>query len=185
MAVVDLTRAEARLVAPISEDREPPIQIHAYLPLTAQLTLWDDWLPGAVELGATLIHPVAYARSEYEAGKTQGRRERWERIIKAAAEQSHRNRVPELGAPMDFEALLKVEAPQKWVAYELPVGEANPVLRKELLAFTHGPEGGLTDPEYKALRAHGWVPVTLGKSILRAATCPAAILGAIQFELGR
>lgn len=177
--------AYARLVAPLEEDREPPVPLHACLPITAQLSLWDEWLPGTVELGATLIQPVVFARSQYDARKIGPRLERWRRIVVAACEQSHRSRIPELRDPIPFEALLAWEAPQKWVAYELRTGEVNPVLRKEALAFTHGPEGGITDGEITALRQAGWAPVSLGASILRAATCPAAILGAVQFELGR
>jgi 16S rRNA (uracil1498-N3)-methyltransferase len=177
--------ALVRLVGPLDEEREPPIPLHACLPLTAQLSLWDDWLPGVVELGATHIQPIAYARSEVDARKTAARRERWERIILTACEQSHRTRIPTLGEPLPFEALLAWEAPQRWVAHELAQGAANPTLRREALAFTHGPEGGITEDEFQALQAVDWQPVTLGRSILRAVTCPAAILGAVQFQLGR
>lgn len=177
-------RAAARLVAPLGEDREPPIPLQACLPLTAQLSLWDDWLPGVVELGATLIQPVIYARSEADARRTEARMERWQRILVGACEQSHRSRIPELRPPVPFEALLDWPAPQRWVAYELATGQANPRLRPEPLAFTHGPEGGITNGEFEALTAAGWQPVTLGRSILRAATCPSALLGAIQFALG-
>lgn len=177
--------ALVRLVAPMDENREPPIPLHACLPLTVQLPLWDEWLPGAVELGVTLIQPVIYARSEFDARKVGPKMERWRRIVTAACEQSHRSRIPDLRAPLPFEALLTWEAPQKWVAYELRTGEANPTLRRETLAFTHGPEGGITDPEFAALHRTGWASVSLGASILRSVTCPAAILGAVQFELGR
>lgn len=178
-------RALVRLVAPLTERREPPVALHACLPLTAQLSLWDDWLPGVVELGATLIQPVIYARSEYDAKRTAAKRERWERLILAACEQSHRNRVPSLAEPVPFQALTTWEASQKWVAYECAQGESNPVLRLESLAFTHGPEGGIAQEEFQALQASGWQSLTLGRSILRAVTCPAAMLGAIQYELGK
>ncbi len=177
--------ASVRLVAPLEEEREPPVPIHACLPIPAQLSLWDEWLPGVVELGATLIQPVIFARSQYEARKLAPRLERWRRIVVAACEQSHRGHIPELRDPVPFEALLAWDAPQKWVAYELQTGERNPVLRREGLAFTHGPEGGIAAEEFAALHQAGWAPVSLGASILRAVTCPAAILGAVQFELGR
>lgn len=178
-------KALVRLVAPLDEAREPLIPIHACLPLTAQLSLWDDWLPGVVELGATLIQPIIYARSEFEPRKIAPKLERWRRIILAACEQSHRSRIPELRDPLPFETLLTWEAPQKWVAYEVATGNGNPELRKEPLAFTHGPEGGITDAEIGAMSQAGWQPVSLGSSILRAVTCPSALLGAIQFQLGR
>jgi 16S rRNA (uracil1498-N3)-methyltransferase len=177
--------AAARLVAPVEEVREAPIPLHACLPITAQLNLWDEWLPGVVELGASLIQPIVYRRSEYDARRTSSKLERWHRIILGACEQSHRSRIPELREPLPFEALLTWNAAQKWVAYELATGERNPSLRLESLAFTHGPEGGIADEEFAALRKAGWQSLTLGRSILRAATCPAAILGAVQVGLGR
>lgn len=185
LAELDRERALARLVAPLAEDREPPVALEACLPLTAQLSLWDEWLPPLVELGVTRIQPVAYARSEFDPGKTAARMERWQRLILAACEQSHRTRRPELRPPMAFEALLAWPTAQKWVAYELATGQANPALRAEPLAFTCGPEGGIADEEYAALAAAGWVPVSLGRSILRAVTAPVALLGAVQFQLGR
>ena len=176
-------RALARLVAPLAEDREPPIPLEACLPLPAQLSLFDEWVPPLVELGATVLQPVVYARSEYEAGKTAARMERWARLIQSAAEQSHRTRLPELRPPVPFQALLAWPAPQRWVAYEVPTGQANPILRPGPLAFTSGPEGGLAEAEFRALAAAGWAPVSLGRSILRAVTAPVALLGAVQFQL--
>jgi 16S rRNA (uracil1498-N3)-methyltransferase len=185
LAELDRGRAAARLVALLREDREPPIPLQALLPLPAQISLFDEWLPPLVELGATLIQPVVYRRSEFEGARTAARMERWARLIQTACEQSHRSRIPELRPPMPFAFLATWESPQKWVAYELATGEANPALRHEGLAFTSGPEGGITDEEFAALRAAGWQSVSLGRSILRAVTAPVALLGAVQFELGR
>lgn len=185
LAVLDKRGASVRLVAPLDEDREPPIPIQACLPITAQLSLWDEWLPGAVELGATLIQPIIYERSQFDPKKIGPRLERWRRIVVASCEQSHRSRIPELRDPIPFEGLLAWDAPQKWVAYELRTGEANPILQRATVAFTHGPEGGITESEIGALRGVGWAPISLGASILRAVTCPAAILGAVQYELGK
>lgn len=185
LAVMDRDVAEARLVAGVDEDREPAVPLEGWLPLTAQLSLWDDWLPPLVELGITRLIPVVYARSEYDARKTAAKRERWERLILSACEQSHRNAIPVLEEAVPFEALLTVATSQRWVAYELATGEANPALRREALAFTSGPEGGIEDREFAALRKAGWQPVSLGRSILRAVTTPVALLGAVQVELGR
>jgi len=182
---LDRARGAARLVAPLCEDREPPIALQACLPLPAQLSLFDEWLPPLVELGVTLVQPVVYRRSEFDPTKTAARLERWTRIIQSACEQSHRSRRPTLHPPMSFAALLAWEAPQKWVAYELATGQANPTLRREALAFTCGPEGGISGEEHAALTAAGWQSVSLGRSILRAVTTPVALLGAVQFQLGR
>lgn len=181
VAQVERERALVRLVAPLEEEREPALALHLCIPLTAQLSLVDEMLPPLVELGATLIQPIVYARSENDAKKGASKRDRWLRLIQSAAEQSHRSVLPELRDPVPFEALLRWDAPQKWVAYELPTGEANPSLGEGALALTSGPEGGITDEEFAALQKAGWKPVSLGRSILRAVTAPAALLGAARF----
>jgi 16S rRNA (uracil1498-N3)-methyltransferase len=178
-------RASARLVAPVQEDRETPIPIHAWIPLTAQLSLVDEMLPPLVELGASLLQPVVYQRSEYDARKVLARIERWRRLVAAACEQSHRTRIPDLREPAPFEALLAVDLPQRWVAYERQTEHRNPSLGPQGIAFTCGPEGGITDGEFGALRTSGWEPVSLGLGILRAVTAPVALLGAIQHELNK
>ena len=185
LAELDRTRATARLVAPLAEDREPPYALEACLPLPAQLSLFDEWLAPLVELGVTRIQPVVYARSEFDPAKTALRMERWCRLIQSACEQSHRSRLPTLHPPMPFEALLTWPTPQKWVAYEVATDRRNPSLLPEALAFTSGPEGGITDAEFAALSTSGWRSVSLGRSILRAVTAPVALLGAAQFLLGQ
>jgi len=185
LSEIDKDHALARLVAPLKEDREPPVPITAYIPLTAQLSLLDDLLPPLVELGATRIQPVVFKRSEYDPGKTAARFERWQRIVHSACEQSHRSKVPGFALPVPFEALLTVDVAQRWVAHELPSGQDNPTLARGPVAFTSGPEGGLTDGEYAGLSGAGWQPVYLGGSILRAVTCPVAMLGAIRFLMPR
>ena len=174
-------RALVRLLAPLQESREAPVPIQAWIPVTAQLSLVDDMLAPLVELGATLLQPVVYARSEYEPRKAAPRIERWRRLVAAACEQSHRARIPELREPVPFEALLAVDLPRRWVAYERPTGQGNPSLSAQGIAFTSGPEGGITDGEYDSLRRAGWEPVSLGPVILRAVTAPVALLGAIQY----
>jgi len=177
--------AHARLISRLHEIRESQIPLHACLPITSHLATWEDWLPPLVELGVTHIHPINYARSESDVRRILAKRERWSRIIASAVEQSHRNHIPELFPVQPFDTLLDWQTPQRWVAYEASAGIVNPVLRMEALAFTCGPEGGITDDEFIALRDAGWQPVCLGRSILRAVTAPIALLGAIQFQLNR
>jgi 16S rRNA (uracil1498-N3)-methyltransferase len=172
-------------VAPLEEDREAPIPLQAWIPLTAQLSLVDEMLPPLVELGASLLQPVIYTRSEYDSRKTLARLERWQRIVLAACEQSHRTRVPDLRQPVPFEALLALDLPQKWVAYERKTNGRNPMLESQAIAFTSGPEGGITDGEFAGLRNAGWKAVSLGQGILRAVTAPVAMLGAIQHQLSK
>ena len=52
------------------------------------------------------------------------------------------------------------------------------------IAFIIGPEGGFSEAEVKAAAANGFIPVTLGKRILRTETAGIAVLAAIRYELG-
>lgn len=185
LAEITRDEAHARLVSPLHDVREPQIPLHACLPITSHLATWEEWLPPLVELGVTHIHPINYARSEMDSRRTLAKVDRWSRIISSAVEQSHRTQVPELLPVRPFETLLDWKIPQRWVAYEATVGIVNPELRLEPLAFTCGPEGGITDEEFLALQKADWQPVCLGRSILRAVTTPVALMGAIQFQLNR
>ncbi len=185
LAGITKGEASARLVRPLHESREAAIPLHACLPITSHLATWEDWLPPLVELGVTHFHPIIYSRSEFDLRRTQAKAERWVRLIAAAVEQSHRNLIPALLPPQPFESLLAWELPQRWVAYEAAVGTVNPQLAAAPLAFTCGPEGGITDDEFRALRSSGWQTVCLGSSILRAVTTPIALMGAIQYQLNR
>lgn len=185
LAVLARDSAEVRLVAPIQEDREAAVAITVYLPVTAQLALVDEMLPPLVELGAARLVPVQWARSEYDARKALARMERWRKIVVGAAEQSHRSCIPVLEEPAPFAALLNCPAPQRWLAHEVEGGAPNPVLGSGAIALASGPEGGISDGEIAELEAAGWRRVALGRSILRAVTAPVALLGAVQFDLGR
>lgn len=181
LALLERDWAEVRLVGPVREQREPPFPIEVYLPITVQLGLVDDLLPPLVELGATRLRPIAWARSGYDARRTLARLERWRRIVAGAAEQSHRDRIPILDDPAPFTALLACAVGQRWLASELPSGEANPPLQAAAIALASGPEGGISDAELADLRTAGWRPVSLGRSILRAVTAPVALLGAVRY----
>jgi 16S rRNA (uracil1498-N3)-methyltransferase len=185
LAALAKGRASVRLVAALEEDREAPVTIEVYLPVTAQLALVDDLIPPLVELGASRLLPTVWERSEYDARRTQARLERWRRILVGAAEQSHRSRMPVLEEPVPFTSLLECGISQRWVAYEVQTATRNPDLGPGPIALASGPEGGITDAEFAQLVQAGWRPVGLGKSILRAVTAPVALLGAVRFGLGR
>jgi len=46
-----------------------------------------------------------------------------------------------------------------------------------------GPEGGFSQNEIKSAKSAGFIPITLGKRILRTETAPIAILSNIFYEL--
>ena len=148
-----------------------------------------------VELGVFEIIPVSCLRSvvkldDKKAGK---KRERWQQIAKGAAEQSHRALIPEVKSPMSFSDALKYADENcitKLIPYELcndDIKETKSILENlkagESVAFFIGPEGGFDEKEVKACMAAGFVPVTLGKRILRTETAPITVMSWLSLYL--
>ncbi len=122
------------------------------------------------------IYPFKAERSIVKWDEKKGKKkvERWEMIVKEAAEQSHRTLIPDLSSPLTLKELL-VEAEgydYKLVAYEEEsrAGEKSNlsnVLSKvkpsQRVLILFGPEGGLTDSEVelcKEKRVHPMRPRT-------------------------
>src|SRR2546422_6774736 len=80
---------------------EPAHRVDLYLSLLNKPDKFEWALQKCTELGAARFVPLIAERSVSGAPE-QGRRERWERIIKEAAEQSGRARLPHMGEAMTF-----------------------------------------------------------------------------------
>jgi len=128
------------------------------------------------------------------------RQERWERIVRGAAEQSRRGRLPRL-APVTMWPVACQRAQRSDVSV-LPWEEAKgPALRNVLegqaagdggakharpysISVLIGPEGGLTPEEAQMAESSGIQVVTLGPRILRAETAGLVVAAAILYALG-
>jgi 16S rRNA (uracil1498-N3)-methyltransferase len=160
----------------------------------ARLTLFQsllrrekfEWvLQKGTEIGVTRFTPVITRRSLVRDADdvTPEKMERWRRITKEAAEQSERGRLPELGAPITFEAALG-QAKDYTKAIFLWERAGHGGLTNALaglppapaVALFIGPEGGYEDAEVEQARAAGAAVVSLGPRILRTET--AAIVAA-------
>ena len=133
-----------------------------------------------VELGAYRIVPVALKRSvvHLDEKKAKARQARWQSIAEAAAKQSKRRIVPEVGAVCTLKEALEQtkQMDLKLIPYELSEGmmrtrklieSAAP--GQEIGVFI-GPEGGFEEAEVELAMQSGFMPVTLGKRILRTET---------------
>lgn len=138
------------------------------------------------ELGVWAFQPLICERSVVRPRPE--RLGKWQRTTIEAAKQCHRVYLPELAKPAtiteiltradQFDALLLASLEEKGQTLVNHLNKS-PSIRSVLAAI--GPEGGLTADEQAALRAAGFVPVSLGPSVLRietAATAVAAIIGA-------
>jgi 16S rRNA (uracil1498-N3)-methyltransferase len=152
---------------------------------TAQVTLYCAMLKRenfefvvqkATEIGVSEIVPVRTERTV----KLEVKQDRLRKIIREAAEQSGRGRLPVLHEPMSFADAL-IDAKRHGVnAFFEPTGTVAPQV-----FLTHptgtvgawvGPEGGWTDDEISNARHSGCRITQLGKSVLRAET--AAVVAA-------
>jgi len=152
------------------------------------------------ELGASEFVPFVAARSivKWDEKKGQKKVERWGKIAKEAAEQSHRGMVPNVTKPLSFRELLSFSQSYtyKVVAYEEDAkrGENSNLARLlsqmqngESLFVVIGPEGGLTEKEVSSLIENEFISCSFGPRILRTETAPLYVLSAVSyhFELAR
>ena len=154
-----------------------------------------------VELGVSGIVPVLTEHTVVrfaDPGDRERRRERWQKISAEAAKQSGRNAVPPVSEITGFRELFK-KVPEGWLKV-IPYENEETLSLKECLrgrigdeglaedipgiAFIIGPEGGFSEEEVKTAAAEGFVPVTLGKRILRTETAGLAVMASIRYELG-
>ena len=133
----------------------------------------------------TTFQPIITRRTlRREPG--DGRWERWRRIIREAAEQSGRGKLPRLLAPITFEEAL-VNASGLGI---LPTVMAETPVRRALadaswpVTLFVGPEGGFTPEEVMLAQAAGVLSVTLGPRILRTETAAIALVTLTMAALG-
>lgn len=181
-----------RILSRCEEDRELPARIHLFqgLPKSDKMELI---IQKAVELGAYRIVPVATRNAvvKLDEKKAAQKVSRWNSIAMAAAKQSKRSMVPEVSGVMSFrEALLEAsDYAGKLFPYENAEGiratrEAVAAARPGTdIAVFIGPEGGFDPSEVQAAEAAGFIPVTLGKRILRTETAGLCILSALMLQL--
>ncbi|MBI1800063.1 MAG: 16S rRNA (uracil(1498)-N(3))-methyltransferase, partial [Chloroflexi bacterium] len=148
-----------------------------------------EWvLQKGTELGIAVFRPVL-AEHCVRGDVSEGRMERWRRIVQEAAEQSRRGRVPSLHEPVSF-AQAAQEAGQSGLSLIAHEQERGQSLRAWLsahkaapsLALFVGPEGGFSAGEMALAAQHGLAAVSLGPRILRAETAGLVAASAIFYE---
>lgn len=169
---------------------EPRTSVTLYLALMRPERF--EWaLQKCTELGAAAFVPLVCERSA-DADMSERKNERWSRIVREAAEQCRRGKLPPIAATQPFDEACTAAALCD-LAVLLWEGAGVPSLRHTLrahaaplntIAVLTGPEGGLSDDEFKIASAHGIIPVTLGPRTLRAETAPVAAITAILYECG-
>jgi len=169
-------QVQVRVGAHHAVDREAAAAITIAMGMPANERM-DTLVEKATELGAAAIQPLLTARSVLRLGgeRADRKREHWQGVAVAAAEQCGRTRVPAIAAVRGLADWLPGAPPgARWVLS--PEAGHPPVWPEGPLTVLSGPEGGFGADELAMARRAGFLPVGLGPRVLRADTAPLVVL---------
>lgn len=202
-ALVEITAIEqgavtAEVVRRLEMTHEPAVKVTVAQSLPKGDKM-ETVIQKCTEIGAVSFIPFISERTivQYDAKKESKRLERWNKIAKEAAEQSHRNTVPEVAQPLAWKQLLPAfrNYDAVYFCYEKEEGlqlrdalrpfmQALPADRPPRVLLLVGPEGGFSEEECRQAEEAGAASVGLGKRILRCETAGMVALACILYESG-
>lgn len=151
----------------LDEDNELSCDITCILSLIKSDKL-ELCIQKLVELGVRRI--VLYdARRSVMKIKDEKKLQRLSKIALEAAEQSHRNIVPQVLMPIGIKQMKDYMSEKNYICYESERNIAD-IPSSSSITYIIGPEGGFEDKEYEQICALGFESISLGKRILRAET---------------
>lgn len=150
----------------------------------------DDIIKHATELGVDTIILFQMERSivKIESNKLENKLNRFRKIAKEAAEQSHRNTIPEViiitnKKQLDFSSydvkLLLDEEEAKKIDGRLLI-DVN-LKNTTSVVFVVGPEGGISENERQYFISNEFLPISIGNNILRTETASLAFLSMLNY----
>ncbi len=197
-----LKKLDFEITGIINSEKELETKVHFYLPIIKNEN-FELMLRKLCELGVSEFTPISFKYSQRKylrKLKEHAYQERLLKIIESATEQCNGSVFAKLNPAIDFSDFvnqdhkqsstdLKIYASEKLAdsSSTLFLTESTNTLRKlaaeiRELTFLVGPEGGLCNEEINTLERMGFLPLSLGKRILRAET--AAIVLMSKFDLG-
>jgi 16S rRNA (uracil1498-N3)-methyltransferase len=142
----------------------------------------EEILRHGTELGVSVFIPIISCRVNR---KPQERKDRWHTIVVSASAQSGRTAVPAVEAPVSLNRLFQRDFACDTKLLLSTDRDAKPIL-EILHKRTHkrvkilvGPEGGFDGAEESGALAAGFLPVSLGRCILRTETAALAAVAAV------
>ncbi|MBN1189160.1 MAG: 16S rRNA (uracil(1498)-N(3))-methyltransferase [Dehalococcoidales bacterium] len=152
----------------------------------------DEIVDKLTQLDTDVIIPLQTERTvirlnRADAGeRIETRLERWRKISRSAAEQSHRRSLPQIMPLMDFSAVLKLSKGYGLKLIPTLEGKRSPLKEISRLPADSGtivligPEGDFTSAEIdEAIRA-GFMAISLGATVLRVDTAAIAVAGFLR-----
>lgn len=154
----------------------------------------DYLIEKASELGVARIMPFYSERSviKISGSNASNKVRRWREIAISSAKQSDRISPAEISEPVPFtDAVNQCQYPNvlKVMLWEREDSRDLRELLKQSIPGHHfvgmvGPEGGFSAAEVDEAAQAGFIPVSLGRRILRAETAAITVAAIIQYEWG-
>lgn len=186
--VIEMTRKSVRVTIGDgrSRDVESPLRVNLGLGIARGDRM--DWsVQKAVELGVNHITPLLTERCvvQFKGDKKPQRWLHWQKIIHHAAEQSGRTYLPELAEVQSLSHWLVIPQGLKlFLDPHAPCSLADLQPHNQQVTLLTGPEGGFSEQERCLAKNAGFIPVRMGKRILRAETAALTALAAVQMLWG-
>lgn len=151
----------------------------------------DHVIQKAIELGVKEIIPFISSRTipDYDETKSLKRQSRWQKIAIEASKQCGRGLIPKISSIKKYSEMLKLTSPLSlnivlWEREGLSLKEILKEKRNNKIFFIVGPEGGLSTEEVEQAKLKGFIPIKLGKRILRSETASLCFVSILQYEWG-
>jgi 16S rRNA (uracil1498-N3)-methyltransferase len=182
-----------RLAGVLPIPTSPPVDIILCQALLKSRAM-DYLIEKSSELGVNEIIPFFSERAVIRDVRygSEGRARRWREIAQGAAKQSDRIKPAEIYPPVPFMEICgryQNDGVMKVILWER---EESTDLKKLLRAHPSsarfigmvGPEGGFTGTEIDMAGKAGFIPVSIGRRILRAETAAVTLVAIVQYEWG-
>ncbi|WP_404341025.1 16S rRNA (uracil(1498)-N(3))-methyltransferase [Pseudoalteromonas mariniglutinosa] len=148
----------------------------------------DFTIQKSVELGITEITPIFSQRCGVKLNpeRLEKKHQQWQKIAIAAAEQSGRNAIPIIHAPIDInDWLMQTSDAIKLTLHPRAEHSIKTIqVPTAGVRFLVGPEGGFTDHEIAQTKQQGFIDIRLGPRVLRTETAALTVLSALQLQFG-
>ncbi len=173
-------RLSSSLDFPISEQSRPNTLIG--LAVVVPKRGFDEFLRMSCEIGVDIIQPLGSERSVVRT-IGNGKKLRWESIIREAVEQSERLWTPELREIVNVKDWLRKKSSKSAFSFASTRLKCPIDFQSWLLGLNQdinqiwvaiGPEGGWTSTEESFAKEAGCIQVQLGDSIMRTSTAAVA-----------
>lgn len=165
--------AHARITEKRINNAESEISVTLYQALPKKMELFELVLQKGTELGVSEFVPLI---TEHTERREITKRDRLEKILREAAEQSERGRIPSLSEPIDFEKAVEenfdgisivLHSRGNWPSLTSRLPEIKTVKKCRIFI---GPEGGFSETEIKFAEQKGFYVCSLCPRILRTET---------------